>query len=116
MTYATNIIHIVEVGDLCALRAGYRYQITTETAISMLCVRTSTIKTGTNHFHHFSILTPAIPQMIGVIDVGQMIFNVPGEWRKRFAKHLEAKLGIAGKDIFNFSAVISMLTEIQPDI
>ena len=42
--------------------------------------------------------------------------NVPGEWRKRFAKHLEAKLGIAGKDIFNFSAVISMLTEIQPDI
>ena len=31
--------------------------------------------------------------------------NVPGEWRKRFAKHLEAKLGIAGKDIFNFSAL-----------
>ena len=42
--------------------------------------------------------------------------NVPGEWRKRFAKHLDAKLGIAGKDIFNLSDVISMLTENQPDI
>lgn len=68
----------------------FHYQTTMETAIRILWVITSAMNSGTNHFHHLSILTPAIPQIIGVMAVGHIMLERPSpNWKARTADCLE---------------------------
>ena len=66
------------------------YQMQVAMAIKTPWVTSSMRKRGTINFHHLSIFTPAIPHIIGVMAVGQIILERPSpNWNARTATCLE---------------------------
>ena len=60
----------------------YCQPIIRATAAVTIWVRSSNRNRGTNHFHHFSTLTPAIPAHTGAMAVGHRMLDSPSPYWK----------------------------------